>query len=309
MRKFLVLSFACGFLVACGGNASEETSSDNEEQSNSTVHESEEEEVTNNSNQADSQTTTEGDEKEPTDTSNEELSESELEALRIPTVPMESPYDDDGNIKHAHTQIEIVDEYMDEDGRIYFGLDEDPVRNITNPEDENIVHVTNYSDVFINIVEAEAFQLDEDLREEAYKFVMLSPPQELEGKDPSEYRTWEEATNLERGVMQMIYLTTAPIHNIDYIVHEDLYNHDALPILLEEFEKLGSPMVLFPAPQTVNDMQLFELIQVLHQMWGQLGQFENPAENKEEFEELYFQVRQETNDLIVRMNFLLSEEM
>ncbi len=309
MRKFLVLSFACGFLVACGGNASEETNSDNEERSHSTVRGSEEEEVTNDSNQSDSQTTTEDDEKEPTDASDEELSESELEALRILTVPMDSPYDEDGNMKHEHTQIEIVEDYMDDDGRIYFDLDEDPVRNITNPEDENIVHVTNYADVFINIIEAEAFQLDEELREEAYKFIMLSPPQELEGKDPSEYRTWEEASNLERGVMQMIYLTAAPIHNIDYIVQEDLYNHDALPILLEEFEKLGSPMVLFPAPQTVYDMQLFELIQDLHQMWGQLGQFENPAENKEEFEELYFQVRQETNDLIVRMNFLLSEEM
>ncbi len=232
-----------------------------------------------------------------------------MEALRIPTIPMDSPYGDDGNIKHKHTQIEIVDDFMDDDGRIYFDLDEDPIRNITNSADENIVHVTNYSDVFINILEAEAFQLDEDLIEAAYEFVMVSQPVELEGKDRSEYRTWEEATNLERGVIQMIYLTSAPINNIDHIVREDLYDHDAFPILLDEFEKLGSPMVLFPAPQTVYDMQLFELMQVLHQMWGQLGQFDNPSENKEEFEELYFQVRQEMNDLIVRVNFLLSEDM
>ncbi|GAF13710.1 hypothetical protein JCM19045_2979 [Bacillus sp. JCM 19045] len=42
---------------------------------------------------------------------------------------------------------------------------------------------------------------------------------------------------------------------------------------------------------------------------GTIRQFNNLSENKEEFKELYYQVRQEMNDLIVRVNFLLSEDM
>jgi hypothetical protein len=33
----------------------------------------------------------------------------------------------DGNMKFKHTEIEVAEEFMDEDGRIYFDLDENPI--------------------------------------------------------------------------------------------------------------------------------------------------------------------------------------
>jgi hypothetical protein len=45
----------------------------------------------------------------------------------IETTSFSSPFGDDGNMKFKHTEIEVAEEFMDEDGRIYFDLDENPI--------------------------------------------------------------------------------------------------------------------------------------------------------------------------------------
>lgn len=246
---------------------------------------------------------------EKVDSSSERPEDSfTLEELVIPTIPIESPYDEDGNIKHTHTEQEIVEEYMDDDGRIYFSLDDDPIRNITKGEDQTIIQVTNYSDVFIDMVENEAFQLTDEQKENAYQLVLDNPPIGFEQPDLSEYRSWEEATNLERGLMQMTVLVAPTIYNLLYLIEEDLYVHEFFPALLGEMERVASPAVQIPAPQTQNDIALFETMLMVQELWRQLGQFEDPANNKEEFIALHNTVREETNHMIARIHATLSEE-
>ncbi|WP_226658851.1 hypothetical protein [Pseudalkalibacillus hwajinpoensis] len=323
MKKHLLILLACGLLAACSSNqnashnvgteaaSSENTTiasntNTNKEKPNETKKDSVEEQPVNAS-----ETPETNSEIPTTDSTSQDnnLTDTEKELLRIPTVSIETPYGEDGNIKYEHTQKEIVDEYMDEDGRIYFALDEKPIRTIVSGENENMRNITNYGDAFIGIVEEEAYELtDQNQINEAYQLILSATPAQLQGQELS-YRSYEEATNLERGITKITYLIAPTLNDLDYIVQNQAYDHGALPILLEELESLGSPTLLPPAPQTAMDLQLFENMQAVQGMWGQLGQFENPKTNRAEFEQLYFQVRKETLNLMARVNYTLSEEI
>ncbi|QQK81390.1 hypothetical protein HUG20_16730 [Salicibibacter cibi] len=238
---------------------------------------------------------------------NTPLPEADREALQIDTMSMDSPYGDDGNLRE-HTEQETEEEFMDEDGRIYFELDDDPVRSIMS-EDGSTIHVTNYHDAFIALTDEEAYKLsDTATKDEVYDLFISTPPEEFDDLDREDYRTWEEATNLERGIMQMFELTAPALNDLEYFMENDMYDHEAFSLVLAEFEKLGQPTLLIPAPQSELDMQLYENMEMVKSLWGQLGQFEDPGQNKEEFEELYSELRQETNNLLGRVNATLSEE-
>jgi len=227
--------------------------------------------------------------------------------LDIPTKKIDSQYNEDGNYKYHHTEKEIVEEYMDESGRIYFDFDDYPIRSIESM-DGNINHIMNYSDAFIDTLEGEAFIIPEDHIETAYEFFISNQPKELEGTDPSEYRTWEEATNLERSIIQITELSGPLLNDLGLMIENDLYSGTGFDKILEEFEKIGSPTNVIPAPQTFSDSVLYENMQLIHQLWGQLGTFENPEQQKDDFDELYLELRQEMNNIIVRVNYTLSEE-
>ncbi|MFA9456479.1 hypothetical protein ACERJO_06850 [Halalkalibacter sp. AB-rgal2] len=171
-----------------------------------------------------------------------------------------------------------------------------------------MIHITNYSDTMIDILAAEAYKLEEELIEEAYHFFINNPPAQLLGTDPNEYRTWDDATNLERAMIQIVYLIAPVLNELDTIANHELYDHEALPILLEEFKKVGSPTTLIPGPQSLLDIQLYDNMSAVQMMWGQLGQFESPEDNREEFIEYLQLVREETTHLVGRVNYTLSEE-
>ena len=327
MRKYLLIVMVCGLLAACSGNgnasqnegAEAASSENNATATSSNANDSdpkEKEKATKEDRlqdepQKDSKPAETNSEIPTTDTTSQKnnLTDTEKELLRIPTVSIETPYGEDGNMEYEHTQKEIVEEYMDEDGRIYFALDEKPIRTIVSGENENMRNITNYGDAFIGIVEEEAYELtDQKQIEEAYQLILSATPAQLQGQE-LDYRSYEEATNLERGITKMTYLIAPTLNDLDYIVQNQAYDHEALPILLEELESLGSPTLLPPAPQTAMDLQLFENMQAVQGMWGQLGQFENPKANRAEFEQLYFQVRKETLNLMARVNYTLSEEI
>ena len=295
MKKELLIVGASVLLTGCASiSSSEEESPVNSEETASTTQELPENEEAEDEKEEEAETVKPEDSLSP-------------EELVIPTVPVESPYDEDGNIKHTHNEQEIVDEYIDEDGRIYFSLDDDPIRNITKVDNDSIIHVTNYSDAFIDIIENEAFLLNEEQKEYAYNLVIDNPPIGFEQPDLSEYRSWEEATNLERGMMQMTILVAPTIYNLLYLMEEDLYEHESFTVLLGELERAASPAVQLPAPQTMNDVALFESMQRVQELWREVGQFEDPANHKEEFVEVHQMAREETNHLLAKVHATLSE--
>ncbi|MTH54724.1 hypothetical protein GKZ89_15075 [Bacillus mangrovi] len=326
MRKILFIVFACTLLAACDPLApwrkeepaaetaaapeAEAAETDAAEEISTESDEEEDSLPADESPESTEETVPEEEEETPAPEAGDMPPVSEQ--IPVPTVQIASPYDEKGNIKEKHTEKEIVEKYMDDKGRIFFGLDENPIRSIISGEKGNVQNITNYSDAFIDIGSdpAVAYEIsDPAVIESVYQFYLSNPPVELEGKDPSEYRTWEEATNLERGIMKMIYLIAPVFQSVDYMAANGQYDDESFSLLLAEFEKAGAPMVLIPAPQTPIDLQLFENMRQVNGMWGQLGKFEDPAGNQEEFMKQFLETKQETNNLIARLNYALSEKM
>ena len=226
----------------------------------------------------------------------------------IITTSFSSPFSDDGKVKFQHTEIEVVDKFLDTDGRIYFELDDNPIRHILG-EDGTDNYIANYYDAFIDIKGARAYDLSEQGHVDAvYHLFISNPPKELVDKDPSEYRSWEEATNLERGTMAVIDLLGPYLNHLGFLIEDDIYNGEQFDKVIKEFDLLGSPSTIIPAPQTVYDVQLYENISKVQSLWRELGDIENPEDNKDKFDSLYKQIRAEMNHLIVRINFILSEK-
>lgn len=230
-----------------------------------------------------------------------------VETLTIQTMDIQSPIGEDGNYKHEHTEREIVEKYMDDEGRIYFDFDEDPIRSVKEM-DNDVTHIMNYSDAYIDILENKAYVLPDEKIDGAYNLFISNLPAGAEQTDASDYRTWEEATNLERAIMQIVVLTGPLINDLEVMMEHDIYESSGFNHVLNEFYELGNPMVIIPAPQTYYDMQLYQNMQMMHSLWGEIGKFEHAADHKEDFNELYTELRQETNNLIVRVNRTLNSD-
>src|SRR5699024_7614026 len=140
MKKMVLLIGLCIFIVGCSTNQTEEATKESEKETPTSKQEKEEK----------STEAKKEEEKKKEDKESEEKNELKEEAgdlfkdgeLTITKKDIDSPFGEDGNIKNQHTEKEIVEEYMDDEGRIYFDLDDDPIRSITN-EDETINNITN----------------------------------------------------------------------------------------------------------------------------------------------------------------------
>src|SRR5699024_11859100 len=100
------------------------------------------------------------------------------------------------------TEQEIVEEYMDDEGRIYFDLDDDPIRSITN-EDETINNITNYSDAYIDMNEEVAYVLPEESISFAYDFFISNTTEVLRDTEDEYIRSWDVAMKLAIGMMHI----------------------------------------------------------------------------------------------------------
>ena len=317
MKKMVLLIGLCIFIVGCSTNQTEEAAKESEKETPTSEQEKEEK-----STEAKKEEAKKEEEKKKEDKESEEKNEKEEKSelkeeagdlfkdgeLTIPKKDIDSPFGEDGNIKNQHTEQEIVEEYMDDEGRIYFDLDDDPIRSITN-EDETINNITNYSDAYIDMNEEVAYVLPEESISFAYDFFISNPPEDLRDKEPEDYRSWEEATNLERGIMQITLLTSVVLNETDSLMEQDKYSGKEMESIQEEFFELGSPNILIPAPQSALDMQLFENMLMVQGLWEKFGKFENPEDNKEEFEAVYQELRQEMNNIVIRVNYTLSEDV
>ncbi|MBB4824556.1 hypothetical protein HNO89_001780 [Sporosarcina luteola] len=236
--------------------------------------------------------------------SKETIKSNEADKFSIPTVKVPSPYNEEGNMAKEHTLEEYMEMIEKHGGIVRFEMDDYPVRAIDN---DNIRDITNLGDAFIDISVNAAYQIPESEIPVVYEWFISTQPDDLKGTPASEYRTWEEATNLERGIMQMVYLTAPSLNDLGYIIENDEFDHPALQVIQQDFFQLGSPSVLIPAPQTATDMTMFDIMLNIKSQWEQVGRFENPAENKAEFEKLYKELRSETNNLLVRINYVLTQ--
>ncbi|WP_025784063.1 hypothetical protein [Sporosarcina sp. D27] len=225
---------------------------------------------------------------------------AKIQAVEIPSV-----YDKEGNFPDNLTQEEY-EKLSEEQGIVRYALDDHPIRGITS-QGGKVTNVTNLTDALIDITESQAYQLPESVVPEAYQLFLQTRADEFANTPDSQYRTWEEATNLERSIMQIVLLIAPSLNDLGYLIENDEYEHPVFPIILEDFFHLGSPTVLVPVPQTGTDLALFEEMMKMKSMWEELGKFENPSANKEAFEETYRALRSETNNLIVRVNFALTE--
>lgn len=239
----------------------------------------------------------EEEEKEQKENADVDFSDASIPKTEIPNV-----YFEDGNFKQ-HTMQEYV-EMAKEQGIVRFAMDDFPVRGIKN---ENVTNVTNLGDSYIDITENVAYQVVKEQIPIVYNLFLTSQPEDLKGTPDSEYRTWEEASNLERGIMQIVFLTAPSLNDLGYIIENDEFDHPVLKIVQTDFFDLGAPTVLMPAPQTATDMVMYDIMLQMQSLWEQVGKFENPAENKAEFEKLYKELRSETNNLLVRINYVLTE--
>ena len=224
---------------------------------------------------------------------------------KIRTVKIPSVFDQEGNFPENLTQEEY-EQFAKEQGIVRFALEDHPVRGITS-RGGKATNVTNLADVLIDITDSLAYQLPESAIPEAYQLFQQTRAEEFKNTPDSEYRTWEEATNLERSIMQIVLLVAPSLNDLGYLIKNDEYEHPVFPIIQEDFFNLGSPTVLVPGPQSGTDLALFDEMMKMKTMWEEIGKFENPAGHKEAFEEIYNTLRSETNNLIVRVNYALTE--
>ncbi|MEW4308170.1 hypothetical protein [Rossellomorea marisflavi] len=304
VKKWIVILTACGLLSACGLGEKNETASKTEAATDEKkAKASEDEKATNEKEASASKAEADKPQQEKPLKTFDELTPEEL---KIPTVPMESPYGEDGNFKYVHTDKELARDFTDENNMIRFDLDEDPIRIMRTG---NVDNVMNYSDTFIDLSENLSYKIqDPEKIEIAYQLFIDHPPVQLQGKEGIEYRSWEEATNMERGIIQMTILLSVPMNYLQYAIEQDEYDTEQFKTAQAEFKRIGDPMVLFPSPQTPLDYELYESIRTVHALWGKLGLYQKPEQDKEEFKALYDQTRQEVNNLFARVNYTLSEE-
>lgn len=236
----------------------------------------------------------------------DEDEDGDLYALaKIQTVEIPSVYDKEGNFPDNLTQ-EKYEKLSKEQGIVRYALDDHPIRGITS-QGCKVTNVTNLTDALIDITESRAYQLPDSVVPEAYQLFLQTRADEFATTPDSQYRTWEKATNLERSIMQIVLLIAPSLNDLGYLIENDEFEHPVFPIIQEDFFDLGSPSVLIPGPQTGTDLELFEEMMKMKSMWEELGKFENPSQNKEAFEETYKTLRSETNNLIVRVNYALTE--
>ncbi|WP_336824044.1 hypothetical protein [Sporosarcina sp. USHLN248] len=223
----------------------------------------------------------------------------------ILTVGIPSVYNDEGNFAKKHTMTEYM-KMAEEQGIVRFAMDDFPVRAIVS-DDQKVTNITNFADAYIDITNNVAYQIDKSEIPSVYKLFLSAQPEDLIGTPASDYRTWEEATNLERGIMQIVILTAPLLNDIGYIIENEEWDHPVLNNVQNDFFTLGSPTVLLPAPQSVTDMVMYDNMMMISSLWERIGRFENIEENKEEFIEVYQKLRSETNNLFARINYVLTQ--
>ncbi|WOV83760.1 hypothetical protein PGH26_12875 [Sporosarcina jeotgali] len=239
-------------------------------------------------------------ESETSDEDGQLYDEAKMRTVKIPSV-----FDQEGNFPKNLTQEEY-EQLSKEKGIVRFALEDHPVRGITS-QGGKATNVTNLADVLIDITESLAYQLPESAVPEAYQLFQQTRAEEFKNTPDSEYRTWNEATNLERSIMQIVLLAAPSLNDLGYLIKNDEYEHPVFPIIQEDFFNLGSPTVLVPGPQSGTDLVLFDEMMKIKTMWEEIGRFESPADHKEAFVETYNTLRSETNNLIVRVNYALTE--
>lgn len=234
---------------------------------------------------------------------------SSIEELKIEREKLKNLYGDDGNFP-KHTKKEVVKQFADDDGMIKFALDDQPVRNIT-VDDERINNITNYSDHYIDISYDEAFVYPEEHIVELYEAVVTQSPDMIEGFERDgkiDFRSYDELTNLETALLMAIGFTGPLLNELDDMIARESFDEETYEVIREQFLSLGEPSVLIPAPQSFTDMELFNIMLIMKELWYEIGHIEDPEDDLDEFLNIYSIIREETNNLFAYLFVTLSGE-
>ncbi|HLS66283.1 MAG TPA: hypothetical protein VK029_04725 [Pseudogracilibacillus sp.] len=306
--RWMITLIAClSLMIACSAPESTEQNDDAEEQTlKEGTSNTEEEKEKKRKEKRERQK-----EEEVAEVNNEDIAlfeVNDIEDLKIQEKKVDNLYDDEGNFP-AHTEKEIFRDFADDDGWIEFELDDQPVRNITS-EDGKINNITNYSDHFIDITSDVALVYPEEHIEALYNIVISQPADFIEGYDGDgniPFRTFDEITSLERAILASIGMTGPLLNVLDEMIMEDSIDEETYEVIIEQFDKLGSPTVLIPAPQNLTDYELFNIMLIVKDSWMQLASYEDMHEDYDSFVETYTGLREMTNNLFAYLYVTIGE--
>jgi len=163
---------------------------------------------------------------------------------------------------------EFISEHFEEEQGVSLSLDDDPIRAISIPTDHiDVTQVMNFSPYIIDLNNDVAIVPDEKEREYFYQFFITFQSDQYENKDPSEYRAWEELTNIEQALYPTLGKSIELMYQLMALHLLDLEDEEALQLIIDEFEMLGDDMALFPDPQTMGDLTLHNSVMELKQLW------------------------------------------
>ncbi|MDM5188052.1 hypothetical protein QUF99_12195 [Bacillus sp. DX4.1] len=210
----------------------------------------------------------------------------------------EEPKKKEGQIG-IQTKDEELKEHVDKNGYIFYT--EHPIRRVTS-DDGKRTNIFNYGDSFINLnTEEPLVNLPKEYIPKAFSFV-------TDYNDPSfQYRTWDETTNLERALIKTVFVSFSVFRILDVPGKQGDFSSPEIKDALSYIQRGGSFEYAAPAPQSQSDIGLYEKCGIMKKSWEQLAAVENPENNKDAFKDAYANARQETNNMILMLNILLSK--
>ncbi|AWB44543.1 hypothetical protein DCC85_10100 [Paenibacillus sp. CAA11] len=196
------------------------------------------------------------------------------------------------------TSVRDMNKMRDENGIIR--VNENPIRRVTDPATLH-TDISNYGDSVVNIYTEQPIHVNtESYIKEAYNFF-------TEGMEMNQpYKTWEQASNTERGLVKTLYMTREAFQILDQAVKNQDYSTTDYQNAIRYISKSADRDSMVPAPQTETDVSLFQKYELLRDKWQNLLAIKAPSAQNEEFMKVYKDAREETNNMLGLLNVLLS---
>lgn len=220
----------------------------------------------------------------------------EVEVALYPKTPVTSPFDSDGNFHVHQTEVELQEMFSNAE-LIFLHLNEHPIRKIT--DEEGITTIRNYSDTVIDVLAEEAAYVLQDTTVLNNIIQEITDATNEEEMSPIHFRTWEDMSNTERGLIQLIGFVEQYLEIVEAAIQEEQFESEHFKLVREQLEILNSTSVIVPTPQTASDEQLFEQAIVLKSLWGQLGKFDDLQKYPERYEDTFYKTNEEMQNLLL----------
>lgn len=204
--------------------------------------------------------------------------------------------------------VEFFDEQTKDSPLIRLELDDEPIRNLSiNVSEINMTSILNFSENIINIQTGDTIVYNDDINQLWYEDIVSYRSNETKDLDVSDFRKWDELTNIERSFIPTFGRANALLVNLIQLLSEDLYELEAYSLLIKQFELISNPMALYPEPQTELDYYMYTKAEEYKQAWNKVSRLENPAQNKDEYLTFLQDLLAGGEQVYLTMNHILSQ--